>query len=110
MKIRQYIFSVIAALALSTTALAGPSSQHSSAAAAHSVQGSAHAGAAVIKGTAAVAAVPLLVVGASGQASTAAGEALLEEANQPLKIGHRVLQKTPTPADMMKQATTEAKQ
>ncbi len=110
MKIRQFILSVFAGLALSTAAVAGPSSQHSSAALAHSVQGSAHAGAAVIKGAAAVAAVPLLVAGAAGQASTAAGEALLEEANRPLKIGHQVLQKTPTPAQMMDQAKAGAKQ
>jgi hypothetical protein len=109
MNIRQTILSIFAGLALSSAAIAGPSSQHSSAALAHSVQGSAHAGAAVIKGTAAVAAVPLLVVGSAGQASTAAGEALLEEANRPLEIGHQVLQKTPTPAQMMDKAKEGAK-
>lgn len=102
MKIRQILISLVAAFAFSSSVFAGPSSQHSGAAAAHSLAGSAHAGAAVLSGTAAVAAVPLLVVGGSGQASTAAGEALLKKANQPLKIGHTIVHKTPSPADMMK--------
>lgn len=102
MKIRQILISLFAAVAFSTSAFAGPSSQHSGAAAAHSLAAASHAGSAVVKGSAAVAAVPLLAIGGLGQVSTAAGEALLNEANQPLKIGHAVVHKTPSPADMMK--------
>ena len=81
---------------------------HLSAASTHSAAASAHAGAAVVKGAAAVAATPLIVVGASGIASAAAGSALHEYANEPLRIGHKVMHThpknkaaTPSPTEQM---------
>ncbi len=78
-----------------TPAIAGPLSQHSSAASTHSAAASVHAGAAVVKGAAAIAATPLIAAGVSGMASAAAGSALHEFASEPLRIGHEVLHTSP---------------
>jgi len=91
-----------------TSAIAGPSAQHLGAASTHSAAASAHAGTAVVKGLAAVAATPLIAVGAAGIASAAAGSTLHDFANEPLRIGHEVLhtnpndkRTTPDPAEQM---------
>jgi hypothetical protein len=112
MSTRQHIAiafaSLLTASAITAPAIAGPSAQHLSAASTHSAAASVHAGASVVKGAAAVAAVPFVAVGVSGMASAAAGSALHEFANEPLRIGHEVIHtevnKTPTPAQQMGKA------
>lgn len=102
------LVTLLAALSFSAAAVAGPSAQHTGAASSHASAASAHAGTAVVKGVAAVAATPLIVVGASGMASAVAGSALYDYASEPLKIGHEVIhtappnaKTTPTPAEEM---------
>lgn len=102
-----FLAAILGSSIIATPVFAGPAT-HLSAASTHSAAASAHAGAAVVKGVAAVAATPLIVVGASGMASAVAGSALHEFANEPLRIGHKVLHThpknktaTPSPAEQM---------
>ncbi len=87
--------TLLAASTLTSPAIAGPSAQHLSAASTHSAAASVHAGTAVVKGVAAVAATPLIAVGASGMASAVAGSELHKYANEPLRVGHEVLHSNP---------------
>jgi hypothetical protein len=96
--LKHTLCALLASIAFTTGAVAGQSPEHLSAASKHVGYASEHLGTAAVKGTSASMAVPLIVVGSAGIASTAAGESLLEIANQPLPLGYPVAYGTPTPA------------
>lgn len=97
--------SMIFALSLNAmTVFADDSAQHGSKATKHSALAASHAGASTAAVVSAAVAVPLIVVGSTGQLSTAAGESLLENtvSNQPLEITDKTITADPAPGVVMK--------
>ena len=110
------LIALLTALTLTTPVVAGAPAQHSGAASSHAIGAVAHSATAAVKGVSAIAAVPLIGAGASGMASAAAGSALHEFANEPLRVGHEIIhtspqsaRNTPTPAAQMANADQSKK-
>ncbi|MEH6444538.1 MAG: hypothetical protein V7784_11625 [Oceanospirillaceae bacterium] len=102
--INNKIMTIVTLALFSSFAVAAPgSSNHSAQASKHSALAGSHMVVGTAKVAASVVALPLIVVGAVGAASAAAGSALLESAQgyEPLEVTDIVITQDPSPTQAM---------